>query len=149
MAARPIPQGYHALTPYLTVQGAAKLVDFLKKAFGAEQSELFKRPDGTIAHTMLQIGDSRLMISDASEKMPANRSSLYHYVNDVDATFKRALAAGGKSTMDVSDMFYGDRVGSLTDPCGNTWTIATHKEDVSAGEVEKRFKAFLQQQKAA
>ena len=148
MAVRPIPEGFHSVTPYLNVKGAAKLIDFLKQAFGAEQIELHKRPDGAIAHAEVKIGDSRIMLSDAGAQMPATQAALYLYVNDVDATFKRALAAGGTSTMEVSDKFYGDRSGSLKDPCGNAWTIATHKEDVSGAELEKRFQAFLKQQKS-
>jgi PhnB protein len=149
MAARPIPEGYHAVTPYLTVRGAAKLIDFLKKAFGGEQVELFKGPNDTIMHAAMKIGDSRIMLSEASEQRPANQTSIYLYVNDVDTTYKRAIAAGGTSTMELKDQFYGDRAGGLKDPCGNQWTIATHKEDVSAPEIEKRFEAFLKQQKAA
>jgi PhnB protein len=149
MAPRPIPEGYHTVTPYLTVKGAAKLIDFLKKAFDAEQVELFKRPDGTVMHASVKIGDSRIMLSDANDQMPANQTSIFLYVNDVDATYKRAIAAGGTSTMEVADQFWGDRTGSLRDPFGNRWSIATHKEDVSSAEIEKRFQAFLKQQKAA
>jgi PhnB protein len=147
--AKPIPEGFHSVTPYLTVQGAAKLIDFLKKAFGGEQVELFKRPDGSVMYASVKIGDSRIMLSDANEQMPANQTSIYLYVNDVDATYKRAIAAGGTSTMEVKDQFYGDRAGSLRDPFGNRWSIATHKEDVPTAEIEKRFQAFLKQQKAA
>jgi PhnB protein len=147
MAAKPIPEGYHTVTPYLTVRGAAKLIDFLKKAFGGEQVELFKRPDGGIMHASVKIGDSRIMLSDANDQMPATQTSIFLYVNDVDATYKRAIAAGGISTMEPMDQFWGDRSGGLRDPFGNRWMVATHKEDVSTAEIEKRFQAFLKQQK--
>jgi uncharacterized glyoxalase superfamily protein PhnB len=148
MAVKPIPEGYHTVTPYLTVQGAAKLIDFLKKAFGAEAvHEPHKLPDGKIMHAEMKIGDSRVMLSDATEQMPATQTALYLYVNDVDGVYKRAIAAGGTSTMEPMDQFYGDRSGGLKDPFGNRWWVATHKEDVPASELEKRFKTFIEQQK--
>ncbi len=148
MAVKPIPEGYHTVTPYLTVQGAAKLIDFLKKAFGAETvHEPHKLPDGKIMHAEVKIGDSRVMLSDATEQMPATQTSLYLYVNDVDGVYKRAIAAGGTSTIEPMDQFYGDRSGGLKDPFGNRWWVATHKEDVPASELEKRFKTFIEQQK--
>jgi PhnB protein len=149
MAARPIPETHHAVTPYLNVKGAAKLIDFLKQAFGAEEVERFKMPNGTIMHAEVKIGDSRIMISEAGDQAPATESAIYLYVNDVDGTYKRALAAGGKQLMEVSDKFYGDRSGSLQDPCGNRWWVATHKEDVSKTELERRFQDMLKQQRAA
>jgi PhnB protein len=148
MAVKPIPEGYHSITPYMNVKGAAKLIDFLKQAFGGEAMELAKRPDGVILHAEVKIGDSRVMISEAAD-MPANQASVYLYVQDVDATYKRALAAGATSTMDITDKFYGDRSGGVKDAWGNRWMIATHKEDVSKSELERRFQEFLKQQKAA
>jgi PhnB protein len=148
MAVKPIPEGYHTVTPYLTVQEAAKLIDFLKKAFGATETHPpHKRPDGTIMHAEVKIGDSRIMISDANEQVPATKASLYLYVEDADAVYKRALSAGSTSVMEVTDMFYGDRSGGVKDAFGNRWWIGTHKEDVSAPELEKRFKNFIEQQK--
>jgi len=147
MTARPIPEGYHTITPYLTVRGADKLVGFLTKALGAvAPHEPFKRPDGKIMHAALKIGDSHIMLAEEMEQMPAVPASLYVYVPDVDLTYKRAIAAGGKSTVEPTDQFYGDRAGCLKDPSGNTWWIATHKEDVSGAELAKRAEANFKKQ---
>lgn len=108
MAVKPIPDGYHAITPYLAARDAQKLLDFLKKAFNAETTfEPMMRPDGAIMHAELKIGDSRVMLTEANEQMPPTQNSLHLYVPDVDATYKRAVAAGGASTMEPMDMFYG------------------------------------------
>ncbi len=148
MAVKPVPDGYHTVTPYLTVRGAAKVIEFLKQAFGAELShEPVKRPDGTIMHVQVQIGDSRVMIADESEMAKATPSSLYLYVPNVDSVYQRAVKAGGSSVMEPMDMFYGDRSGSVKDPSGNSWFIATHKEDVAPQELAKRADAFIKQQK--
>jgi PhnB protein len=148
MPAKPIPEGYHAVTPYLTVKGAAKVIDFLKKAFGAKLTyEPVKRPDGAIMHADLKISDSHVMIADESEYAKATASTLYLYVPDVDAMYQQALKAGGESVMEPMDMFYGDRGSCVKDPAGNKWNIATHKEDVSAQELAKRAEAFMKQQK--
>lgn len=147
MAAKPIPDGYHTITPYLVVRGAAKTIEFAKQAFGAEFAfEPMKRPDGTIMHAELKIGDSRVMISDATEQHPATQSMLHLYVPNVDAIYQRAVAAGGTSAMEPSDQFYGDRGGSVKDPSGNHWYIATHKEDVAPQELKKRAEAHLKSQ---
>jgi uncharacterized glyoxalase superfamily protein PhnB len=148
MAAKPIPEGFHTVTPYLIVRGAAKTIEFLKNAFGGESVfEPMKRPDGLIMHAEIKIGDSRVMLSDASEQHAPTQSWLHVYVPNVDAVYQRAVAAGGVSGMEPTDMFYGDRSGSVRDPAGNTWFIATHKEDVAPDELKKRAEAMYKQQK--
>ena len=143
MAAKPIPDGYHTVTPYLTVSGAAKVIEFLKQAFGAEiPEEIMKRPDGSIAHAQVKIGDSLVMIADESEMAKAMPSSLYLYVPNVDSVYQRAIKAGGKSVMEPTDMFYGDRSGCVKDPSGNSWFMATHKEDIAPPELQRRAEAF-------
>ena len=150
MAAKPIPDGYHTVTPYLVVRGAAKTMDFAKKAFGAEViGEPLKRPDGAIMHAELKIGDSRLMMSDADERHPPMPSMLHLYVPNVDTTYQRAVAAGGTSVMEPMDQFYGDRSGGVKDPAGNHWFIGTHKEDVAPAELRKRAEAHLKSQHRA
>ena len=146
MAVKPIPEGYHSVTPYLVVEGAAKLIDFLRQAFDAQETFRMPKPDGTIMHAELKIGDSMVMMGDASETWKAIPSVLYLYVNDADAVYKRALQAGATSTMEPADQFYGDRHGSVKDPAGNVWWIATHKEDVPPEELKKRAEAFMKQQ---
>jgi PhnB protein len=148
MAAKPIPDGYHSVTPYLTVRGAPKVIEFLKQAFGAEMPhEPTKRPDGSIMHAQVKIGDSLVMIAEESEMAKATSSTLYLYVPNVDEVYKRAVKAGGQSVMEPSDMFYGDRSGGVKDPSGNSWFVATHKEDVAPMELARRADAFNQQQK--
>lgn len=150
MAVKPIPEGYHAVTPYLTVHGAAKVIDFLKAAFGAKSvNEPMKRPDGKIMHAAVKIGDSLVMIADESDMAQATPSSLYVYVPNVDNVYQLAVKAGGKSVMEPADMFYGDRCGAVKDPSGNTWSIATHREDVAPLELAKRAETFLKQQHRA
>lgn len=148
MPVKSIPDDYHTVTPYLTVRGAAKVIDFLKQAFGAEPTlEPVKRPDGKIMHAEVKIGDSRIMIAEESEMAKATPSSLYLYVPNVDSAYQQAIKAGGKTTMEPMDMFYGDRSGCVKDPSGNSWTIATHKEDVAPQDLEKRAEAFFKQYK--
>ncbi len=148
MAVKPIPEGYHTVTPYLTVRNAPKVIEFLKQAFGASPShEPFKRPDGSIMHALVQIGNSRIMIAEESEMAKATVSSLYLYVPDVDSVYQRAVKAGGSPVMEPTDMFYGDRGGGVKDPSGNSWFIATHKEDVEPKELARRAEAFNKQQK--
>ena len=148
MAAKPVPDGYHTVTRYLTVRGAPKVIEFLKQAFGAELfHEPVKRPDGTIMHAQVQIGDSRIMIAEENEMAKATPSSLYLYVPNVDGVFQHAVKAGGSTIMEPMDMFYGDRSGGVKDPSGNSWYIATHKEDVTPQELAKRADAFIKQQK--
>jgi uncharacterized glyoxalase superfamily protein PhnB len=148
MAVKAVPDGYHTVTPYLTVRGAPNVIEFLKRAFGAELThEPTKRPDGTIMHAEVKIGDSLVMIADESEMAKATTSSLYLYVPDVDSVYQRAIKAGGNTIMEPTDMFYGDRSGGVKDPSGNSWYIATHKEDVGPQELAKRAAAFMKQQK--
>ena len=146
MAVKPIPDGYHSVTPYLIVKGAADAIDVYKKAFGAKELMRFPSPDGRIMLAEIQIGDSPVMLADEMPEM-GYRSPLSHggtpvslmvYVEDVDAVAKRAEAAGMKVTRPVADQFYGDRIGVFQDPFGHVWSIATHKEDVSMEEMKKR-----------
>jgi PhnB protein len=146
MAVKPIPDGYHSVTPYLTVQGAARLLEFLKHAFDAKVTEQIQQPNGTIGHAEVRIGDSVVMIADARGEWKPMPSAMYLYVDDADATYQRALQAGATSMMEPADQFYGDRHGGVTDPFGNFWWIATHVEDVSPDELARRAEAFLQQQ---
>jgi PhnB protein len=145
MAVKAKPEGYHTVTPVVVVAGAAKLIDFAKQAFGAEEMMRAPGPGGAIMHAEIKVGDSIIMLSDPmrGESMTA---SLYLYVDNADAVFKRAVAAGATSDMEPTDMFWGDRMGSLKDPFGNHWTVATHKEDVSPEEMGKRMEAFMKQQ---
>jgi uncharacterized glyoxalase superfamily protein PhnB len=148
MTAKPIPDGYHSVTPYLTVRGAGKVIEFLKQAFGAKLShEPIKRPDGSIMHAQVLIGDSRVMIAEENEMARATISTLYLYVPDVDSVYQQAVKAGGAKVMEPMDMFYGDRSGGVKDPSGNSWFIATHKEDVGAQDLQKRAEEFYKQQK--
>lgn len=136
MTVKPIPEGFHSVTPYLLVEDGAKLIAFLEQAFGAEQFERMENPDGTVRHAQVKIGDSFVMLgAPLGDPMPA---SLYLYVPDCDATYERALAAGATTLMEPEDQFYGDRGAGVTDPCGNLWWIGTHIEDVSHEELERR-----------
>lgn len=141
---KPIPDGYHTLTPYLTVRGAAQLIDFLKQAFDAKEHSRSARPDGTVMHADLQIGDSHLMVSEATEQWKAKETGLYLYVPDTDATYRRALEAGATSLMEPADQFYGDRNAGVQDAFGNSWWIATHVEDVAPEEMERREKEWME-----
>ena len=146
MPVKSIPEGFHAVTPYLTVRGVDKVIDFLRQAFNAEVShEPIKRPDGKIMHAQVKIGDSCVMLGEESEQAKATPSTLYLYVPDVDRVYQQAIKAGGKSEMEPADMFYGDRVGGVKDSSGNSWMVATHKEDVSLPELQKRADAFMKQ----
>jgi PhnB protein len=138
MAINAVPDTYHTLTPYLVVKGAAQLVDFLKRAFGAKEVHIMKMPDGNVAHGDVLIGDSHVMLGEASGPWPSQPSSIYVYLPDCDAVYKRALAAGGTSVQEPKTQFYGDRHGAVKDTCGNTWWIATHVEDVAPDELERR-----------
>jgi PhnB protein len=149
MAVKAIPEGYYSLTPYLVVKGAAAAIEFYTKAFGATELMRMPGPGGRIMHAELKIGNSVLMLSDENPERghlsPASRgghtSSVMFYTDDVDATFKKAIAAGAKEATPLTDMFWGDRMGNLTDPFGHSWAIATHKEDVSPAEMERRMQA--------
>lgn len=151
MAAKPIPEGYHTLTPYLTIEDTAKAIDFYKEAFGAEEIMRMQTPDGSIGHAEIQIGDSRVMLSDpfpqSTVRPPSERggptASIFVYVEDCDALFDQATAAGAEATMPLQDMFWGDRFGTLTDPFGHVWSIATHIEDVPEDEMAERAKTAM------
>ena len=138
MAVNPIPEGYHTVTPYLIVEGAAGLLDFAKSAFGAEERFRMDAPDGSIGHAEVMIGDSIVMLADAGEEWPAMPALIYLYGEDCDAMYERALAAGATSVREPADQFYGDRNATVRDSVGNTWGIATHIEDVTPEEVAKR-----------
>jgi PhnB protein len=138
MAVKPIPEGYHAVTPYLTVKGAAQLLDFITTVFAGKELFRMPRPDGTIGHAEVRIGDSMLMLAEASEQWPPMPAGLYVYVPDTDAAYQRALKAGATSLMEPADQFYGDRNAGVKDATGVTWWIATHVEDVPPSEMEKR-----------
>jgi len=138
MAVKPIPDTYHTVTPYLVVNGAGQLVDFLKRAFGAKEVHIMKGPNGEVAHGDLVIGDSHIMLGQANGPWPSQPTSLYLYLPDCDSVYKQALAAGGTSVQEPKTQFYGDRHGAVKDPSGNTWWIATHVEDVPPEELQKR-----------
>ncbi len=150
MGVKAIPDGYYSLTPYLVIKGAAEAIEFYKKAFGAVETVRMPGPGGRIMHAEVKIGNTMLMLSDENAERgylsPATRggatSSVMLYTDDVDATFKKALAAGAKQQTAPEDMFWGDRMGNLTDPFGHNWAIATHKEDVSPEEMQKRMAAM-------
>ena len=145
---KPIPDGYHSVTPYLICDGAADAIDYYKKAFGA--IELFRMDhEGRIGHAELKIGDSPIMLADEFPQMGYRSPkalggtpvSLMIYVPDVDTVYKQAIDAGATEVKPLTDQFYGDRSGTLTDPYGHVWTIATHKEDVSMEEMNRRMAA--------
>ena len=148
---KPIPDGYHTLTPYLAVEDAAKAIEFYKQAFGAKELMRMDAPGGKIGHAELKIGDSLVMISDpfpqSTVRPPAevggSTASIFMYVEDVDAAVKQAVDAGATVTMEVEDMFWGDRFGSVSDPFGHTWSIATHVEDLSPEEIAERGQAAM------
>ena len=150
MSPRPIPEGYHSVTPYLIVTGAASAIEFYKHAFGAKEVMRIPHPDGRVGHAELQMGDSRIMLADEFPEMGARSPqslggspvSILLYVENVDALFDQAVAAGGKVTMPVKDQFYGDRSGGLEDPFGHLWHIATRKEHVPPKELRKRAEAM-------
>lgn len=148
MAVKPIPDGYHTVTPYLIVKGAAKAIDYYTKAFGATELVRMAGPDGKIGHAEMRIGDSCIMLADEHPEMgavaPQGNSpvGICLYVPNVDVMFNQAVAAGGTVVRPLADQFYGDRSGTLTDPFGHKWTVATHKEDVSPEEMKKRMAAM-------
>lgn len=145
MSVKPIPEGYHSITPYLIVKDADKLIDFLKNAFGAKEIHRSLKPEGQIMHAEVQIGDSRIMMAEASDQITAP-VLLYLYVEDVDSVYKQAIKAGGVSLGEPMDQFYGDRSGGVQDPSGNHWWIGTHVEDITPEEMKKREEEFRQKQ---
>ncbi len=146
--AKPIPEGFHTVTPHLIIKGAAKALDFYKRAFGAEEVFNMPGPGGMVMHAEIRIGDSHVMLNDEFPDYgkfgpkPGGGSpvQIHLYVNDVDALVDRAVKAGAKLTMPVADMFWGDRYGQLEDPFGHIWSVATHKEDLTPEEIAERAK---------
>lgn len=132
-----IPDGYHSITPYLTVQGVEKVIDFVKAAFGAEETVRMAGPGGGVGHAEVRIGDSMVMMG-APQDGSSQPATVLFYTEGVDEVYKRALAAGGKSEHEPADQFYGDRTAGVIDPAGNTWWIHTTVEVVSPEEMEKR-----------
>ena len=142
----PIPEGYHAVTPYLCISGASDAIEFYKTAFDAEELMRIPSPDGAIGHAEIQIGDSHIMLSDENVEMNFHSPNsiggtpvhLYLYVEDVDRIFAQAVAAGAKPLMPLEDQFWGDRTGTLEDPFGHRWYVSTHKEDLTQEEIGAR-----------
>ena len=150
---KPIPDGYHTVTPYLVVNGAANAIEFYKKAFGGTEVLRFAQPDGKIGHAEILIGDSRIMLADeypemgyrSPQSLGGSPVSIHLYVEDVDALASQAVSAGAKVKQPVKDQFYGDRSGTFEDPFGHLWHISTHKEDISLEEMNKRAAAATAQ----
>ena len=139
MAVKPVPEGYHTATPYLIVPGVAKVIDFLKQTFDAEEiHERTSRPDGTVMHAEVRIGDSPIMLGEPMGQFQPMPASIYLYVADTDACYQRALKAGAASLMEPADQFYGDRNAGVRDSAGNVWWIGTHIEDVAPEEIARR-----------
>ena len=146
MSVKPIPDGYHSVTPYISVKGAADAIEYYKKAFGAIELFRMAGPDGKIGHAEIKIGDSPIMLADEYPEMEfvspktlgGSPVGLMIYVDDVDTVYNRSIAAGGQEVKPLQDQFSGDRSGTLKDPFGHVWTVATHKEDVSEEEMKKR-----------
>ncbi len=150
MAVKPVPDGYHSVTPYLIISGAARALEFYKKVFGATEIFRFDGPNGTIAHAEIKIGDSMVMLSDeygemgfrGPQSIGGSPVGIMLYVDDVDRIFNRAVAEGASVKQPLEDKFYGDRAGTVVDPFGHLWTISTHKEDVSPEEMKRRMAAM-------
>lgn len=151
MAVKPIPDGYHTATIYLITSGAAKAIEFYKQAFGATEVLRLDSPDGTIGHAEIKIGDSIIMLADefpqmghkSPKSLGGSPAGICLYFENVDEVFERAVAAGGKVVRPVMDQFYGDRSGTIEDPSGHNWTIATHIEDVSPEEINRRYAEMM------
>lgn len=151
MSVKPIPEGYHSVTPYLIINGAVKALDFYKAAFGAVELFRMPAPNGRIGHAEMKIGDSPFMLADEMPEMKnfgpqslgGTPVSILIYVKNVDEQFAAAVKAGATVTRPVKDQFYGDRSGTLTDPFGHVWTIATHIEDVPPDELMRRMEAMM------
>ena len=145
MPVKPVPEGYHTLTPFLTVRDAARAIEFYKQAFGAEERGVAKDPDGKVMHAELKIGDSIIMLGDeypefgalSPQSIGGSGMGLHIYLDGVDAAFDRAVRAGAQIEMPVTDQFWGDRYGKLTDPFGHKWSIGTHVKDVSPEEMKQ------------
>ena len=152
---KPIPEGYHSITPYLIVKDGVRAIEFYERAFGARELFRMMRPDGRVGHAELEIGDSRVMLADEHPEMGyvgprtigGTPVSLHLYVDDVDRRFRQAIDAGGVEKRPVEDQFYGDRSGTFEDPYGHLWHLATHKEDLSPEEISKRADALFGKKK--
>ena len=152
---KPIPDGYHSVTPYLSIAGAANAIEFYKRAFGATEIMRMPMPDGRIGHAEVQIGTSRVMLADefadigfrAPGALGGSPVHLHLYVEDVDTVVAQAIGAGAKLTRPVENQFYGDRLGTVTDPYGHVWHVSTHKEDLSMEELQKRGAEAAKQEK--
>lgn len=138
MSIKPIPDGYHTITPYLIVEDADKLIEFIENAFEGKLIFKMQNDEGRISHAEIKIGDSMMMLSEASEEWKATHTLMHLYVEDIDATYRKALEAGAVSVKEPKDEFYGDRIASVKDSSGNFWGIATHIEDVSEEEIKIR-----------
>jgi PhnB protein len=151
MAVKPIPEGYHTVTTYLAVDDASAAIEFYKRAFGARERGRMPGPDGKLAHAEIEVGDSVIMLSDPfphsqarpPKELGGTTASVFLYVEDVDAAFQQATDAGATVTMPLEDMFWGDRFGSVTDPFGHHWSLATHTEDLSEAEIAERGQAAM------
>ena len=142
MPTKPIPEGFHSITPYLFAEGAARLIDFISTAFEGELMFQQKRPDGTVMHATIRVGDSMLMLADPTPEFGAMPTSIYLYVPDCDAVYQRALDSGGAPVFPMMTLPSGQRYGGIKDPCGNIWWVATQVEDVPPDEQERRWKQF-------
>ena len=134
---KPIPEGFRTVTPYLICDRAAEVIDFLKRAFGAQVSFQMMNPDGSIGHSEIRIGDSMIMLSSAREQWKAMPAMIHMYVDNVDAWYAKAIEAGAETVMPVADQFYGDRSGGVKDIAGNYWWMATHVKDISEEEMKR------------
>lgn len=156
MSVKPIPDGYHSVTPYLIVRDGAAALDFYKSAFSATELFRLEMPDGKIGHAEIKIGDSPIMLGDecpesqaaSPQTLQGTSFGLCIYVEDCDAMFAQAVAAGGREIRPVADQFYGDRSGTIVDPFGHQWTISTHKEDLTSAEIDQRAADWMKQQAA-
>lgn len=146
MPVKPIPDGYHTVTPVLTVHGAAKLIEFLKQAFDAKEVYQLPGPNGIVMHAEVKIGDSMVMLGEATDEWKPMPATVALYVEDVDVWYKRALGAGATSVREPADQFYGDRSAGVKDFAGNQWWIHTHIEDVPPEEIKKRAGTRMKQQ---
>lgn len=150
-AAKPVPQGYHTVTPQLTLDNASQSIDWYKKALGAEEVSRSLGPDGKIMHAEIRIGDSRIMVNDVMmgkgpKGLGGSPASFWLFVDNCDALYERAVKAGATVQMPLADQFWGDRAGSVEDPAGYTWWIATRKEDLTEAELHQRAAEFFKQQ---
>ena len=149
-ATSPVPQGFHTVTPQLTLENAAQTIEWYKKALGAEEVSRATGPDGKIMHAELKIGDSRFMVNDVMmgkgpQALGGSPASFWVYVENSDTLFNRAVSEGAKVEMPMADQFWGDRAGAVADPAGYSWWIATHKEDLTQDEIKQRAEEFFKQ----